>query len=68
MDPLEKEPLYDLQTARIAAAYAAGWDNYARNDLRLDPSTKFVQQVGDAWSVWNWKYVQPKVNEPCQGR
>jgi carboxypeptidase C (cathepsin A) len=67
MDPLEKEPSYDPQTARIAAAYAAGWDNYARHDLKLDPATKFIQQVGDAWSVWNWKHVQPNVNEPVPG-
>ena len=67
MDPLEKEPSYDPQTARIAAAYAASWDNYARNDLKLNPSTKFVQQVGDAWSVWSWKHVQPNVNEPVPG-
>jgi carboxypeptidase C (cathepsin A) len=67
MDPLEKEPSYDPQTARIAAAYAAGWDNYARNDLKLSPSTKFIQQVGDAWSIWNWKHVQPNVNEPVPG-
>jgi len=67
MDPLEKEPSYDPQTARIAAAYAAGWDNYARHDLKLNPATKFIQQVGDAWSVWNWKHVQPNVNEPVPG-
>jgi carboxypeptidase C (cathepsin A) len=67
MDPLEKEPSYDPQTARLAAAYAAGWDNYARNDLKLKPATTFIQQVGDAWSVWNWKHVQPNVNEPVPG-
>jgi carboxypeptidase C (cathepsin A) len=67
MDPLEKEASYDPQTARIAAAYAAGWDNYARNDLKLNSPAKFIQQVGDAWSVWNWKHVQPNVNEPVPG-
>lgn len=66
-DPLEEEVSYDPQTARIAAAYEAGWDSYARHDLGLDASARFVLQIDDAWSRWDWKHVQPNVNEPVPG-
>ena len=67
MDPLEEETSYDPQTARIAAAYEASWHDYARHDLKLDPSTGFVLQIDDAWSRWDWRHVQPNVNEPVPG-
>lgn len=67
MDPLEEEASYDPQTAAIAASYEAAWDGYARRDLQLAPSTRFVLQVDGAWSRWNWQHVQPNVNEPVPG-
>ena len=67
MDSVEEEVSYDPQTANIAAAYQAGWYDYARHDLKLNPSIKFIQQVDDAWTIWNWRHIQPNVNEPVPG-
>jgi carboxypeptidase C (cathepsin A) len=67
MDPLGEEAAYDPQTAAIAASYEAAWDSYARHDLQLPPSTRYVLQVDGAWSRWNWRHVQPNVNEPVPG-
>ena len=67
MDPLEEEASYDPQSARIAASYSADWNSYARHDLQLAPSTRFVLQIDGVWSRWNWQHVQPNVNEPVPG-
>ena len=67
MDPLGEEASYDPQTAAISASYASAWNSYARHDLQLAPSTQFVLQIDGAWSRWNWRHVQPNVNEPVPG-
>ncbi len=67
MDPLEEEASYDPQTAAIAASYEDAWESYATHDLHLASSTDFVLQVEGAWSRWNWRHVQPNVNEPVPG-
>ena len=67
MDPLEEKASHDPQTAAIAASYGAAWDSYARHDLHLARTTRFVLQIDGAWSRWNWQHVQPNVNEPVPG-
>ena len=63
MDPLGKEADYDPQSAAIASAYVAGFNDYVRRVLKYGEG-KTYKLFADVSKTWSFKHQPPGADQP----
>jgi carboxypeptidase C (cathepsin A) len=65
LDPLSKEADYDPQSAAIASAYVAAFNDYVRKDLKYGDDKAFKSFV-PLWRSWTFRHAPPGHDQPLQ--
>ncbi len=66
LDSLSKEADYDPFVSAIGSAYIAGFNDYARKDLKWGDDKRFAL-FADVGRFWNLQHVQPGSDSPSMG-
>ena len=66
MDPLGEEAEYDPQSAAIASAYVASFNDYARRSLHYVTDQAYHPEI-PLWFKWEFKHQPPGARFPMRG-
>jgi carboxypeptidase C (cathepsin A) len=62
IDPLAKEAVYDPFVSAIGSAYIAGFNDYARKDLKWSEDKRFAL-FADVGKFWSFQHVPPGADQ-----
>ena len=62
IDPLAKEAVYDPFVSAIGSAYIAGFNDYARKDLKWSEDKRFAL-FADVGKAWSFQHVPPGADQ-----